>query len=174
VNLMSQIEGQRDSRIRWNSAWASMPAIALRGGAEGSEGELGPGLDGDYGIGVPSRQAAAGRARYRDADRRGGIRQVRDPGGFDVEMLAPVGHVAARPQRPDDLDGLAEHFVSHSGQRPLPADDVLVEILARAEAEGEPAVGEQLHGGRLLRDDGGVITADRAGDVRHQGNAVGS
>ncbi len=50
---------------------------------------------------------------------------------------------------------------------------MLVQILARAEAEGEPAVREQLHGRRLLRDDGRVITADRAGGVGHQWNAVG-
>ena len=53
------------------------------------------------------------------------------------------------------------------------ADDVLVQVLAGAEPEGEPPVGKQLHGRRLLRDDGGVIAADRAGDVRHQRNVVG-
>jgi len=40
-----------------------------------------------------------------------------------------------------------------------------VEILARAKAEGEPAVGQQLHGCRLLRDDGGVIR--RIGQVAY-------
>ena len=52
--------------------------------------------------------------------------------------------------------------MAQSGKWPLPADDVFVEILACAETEGEPAVGQQLHGRRFLRDDGGMVTADRA------------
>ena len=88
-------------------------------------------------------------------------------------MLAPIGHGAARPEGPDDLDRLLEHLVAHAGDGPLPADDVLVQVLARAEPEGEPPVGQQLHRRRLLRDDGGVIAADRAGDVGHQRNVVG-
>ena len=79
----------------------------------------------------------------------------------------------ARPQGPDDLDGLLEHLVAQSGKRPPPPDNVLIEVLARAEPEGEPPVGQQLHGRRLLRDDGGVISADRAGDIRHERNPLG-
>ena len=85
------------------------------------------------------RPQAAGRPRYRDADRRGSVRQVPDLRGLDIEVPAAVGHRAARPQRPDDLDGLAEHLVPHRGEGPLPADNVLVQILARPEADGEPA-----------------------------------
>ena len=88
-------------------------------------------------------------------------------------MPAPVRHRAARPQGPDDLDGLLEHLVAQSGNRPASPDDVLVEVLARAEAEAEPPVGQQLHGRRLLRDDGGVVAADRTGDVRHERDAPG-
>ena len=58
--------------------------------------------------------------------------------------------------------------MAQSGKRPVSPDNVLIEVLARAEPEGEPPVGQQLHGRRLLRDDGGVIAADRAGDVRHE------
>ncbi len=53
-------------------------------------------------------------------------------------MLARVGHRAARPQRPDDLNGLLEHLVAQPGKWSMPADYVFVEILACTEAEGEP------------------------------------
>jgi hypothetical protein len=46
-------------------------------------------------------------------------------------MLAPVRR-SRRPQRPDDLDGLAEYLVAQGRKWPLPADNVFVDILARA------------------------------------------
>ena len=58
-------------------------------------------------------------------------------------------------------------------RRPALADDVLVEVLAAAEAEGEPAVGEQLQRRRLLRDDGRVVAHRRAGHVGHQLDPLG-
>jgi len=82
-------------------------------------------------------------------------------------------HRPARPERPDDLHGLLEHLVAQADQRPAAADDVLVQVLARAEPQGEPPVAQQLHGRRLLRDDGWVIATDRAGDVGHQRNPFG-
>jgi hypothetical protein len=62
--------------------------------------KLGTGLGGDHGVGVPSRQTTAGRPRYRDADRRGGVRQVPDLRGFDIEMLAPVRSPCRPPTAP--------------------------------------------------------------------------
>jgi len=46
-----------------------------------------------------------------------------------------AGDVPPRPQGPDDLDGLLEHLVSQSGKGPPSPDNVLVEVLARAESE---------------------------------------
>ena len=48
--------------------------------------------------------------------------------------------LAALPQRPHDLDGLLEHLQAHVGRRPAVAEDVLVERLAAADAEGEAAL----------------------------------
>src|SRR6266545_2479806 len=87
---------------------------------------------------------------------------------FDVEMLAPIGHRAARPQGPDDLHRLLEHLVAHAGKRPPSANNVLVQVLARAEPKREPSLGQKLHRRRLLRDDGGMITTGRAGHIGHQ------
>jgi hypothetical protein len=71
---------------------------------------------------------------------------------------APVGHRAARPQGPDDLHRLGQHLLAHAGKGPPSADDVLVQVLPSAEPEGEPPLRQQLHGRRLLRHHGGVIS----------------
>ena len=89
------------------------------------------------------------------------------------KCLPAIGHRVAVPERADDLDRLLEHLVAHAGDGPPSADDVFVQVLARAEPEGEPTVGEQLHRRRLLRDDCGVIAPDRTRHVGHQRNALG-
>ncbi len=100
------------------------------------------------------------------ADRHRRLRQIPQPGGIDLEVLAlPVDDLAAE-QLADDLDG----FLSISWRRstvgqPL-ADDVLVEVLAAAQPEGEPAVGEDLQRRGLLRDDRRVVAHRRARHVR--------
>ena len=58
-----------------------------------------------------------------------------------------------------DLQRLAQHLVPFPHRRPAGADDVLVEVLAAAQAEGEPAVGERADRAGLLRHDGGVVDA---------------
>ena len=55
-----------------------------------------------------------------------------------------VGEVAL-PQLAHHLDGLLEHLQPDVLARPAVAEDVLVERLAGADAQGEPAV--ELHGG---------------------------
>jgi hypothetical protein len=62
--------------------------------------------------------------------------------------------------------------VAHADNRPCSANDVFVQVLARAETECEPTVAQELHRRPLLRDDRRVVTADRTCHVRHQGNAV--
>jgi len=57
--------------------------------------------------------------------------------------------------------------------RPALADDVLVQVLARAEPEAEAVAGEDLDGRRLLRDDRRVVAKRRARHVRHQRDPLG-
>ena len=45
---------------------------------------------------------------------------------------------------------------------------MLVEVLARTQAEGEPSVGQQLDCGRLLGDHHRMVAPDRAGHVGHE------
>ena len=73
-------------------------------------------------------------------DRRRLGRRVEQPGVLDLVEVAPVVDGLARPQPADDLDRLLEHRQPHLGWRPAMAEDVLVERLARADAEEEPAV----------------------------------
>ena len=105
--------------------------------------------------------------RHCDADR--DIRQVPQPRGVHLVVVAPPIDQAAGEQRANDLDRLPEHVLPLRDSRPPFADHVLVEVLAAAQAQGEPPVGEDLHGRGLLRDDRGVITHGRA---RHVGVEV--
>lgn len=68
------------------------------------------------------------------------------------------------PERPDDLDGLLEHGQADVGRRPAVAQDMFVERLAGADAEEEPAIGEQRRRGCSLSQDRRVDAGDRAGD----------
>ena len=57
----------------------------------------------------------------------------------DGVVLAAVRLLAALPEQADDLDRLLEHLEALVGQRPAVAEDVLVEVLAAADAEEEAA-----------------------------------
>ncbi len=101
--------------------------------------------------------------RHRDAGR--DVGHVPETGGVHLEVIAaPVDQFAAE-QLADDLDGFAQHVLAAFDGGPALADDVLVEVLAAAQAEGEPPVGQDLHRGGLLGDDGRVIPHRRAGHV---------
>ncbi|CAM5265636.1 hypothetical protein SMICM304S_02028 [Streptomyces microflavus] len=127
----------------------------------------------DHQVGAAAREGAGGRAGDRDADRHPGPGQVPQPGVLDVEVGAVMADVAAVEEGADDLHGLFEHLQPYVGGRPAPADDVFVEVLAGAEAEPEPALGEDLECRGLLGDDGGVVAGGRTGHVRHQANVLG-
>jgi len=73
----------------------------------------------------------------------------------------------ALPELADDRDGLLEHLQAHVGLRPAIAEDVLVERLAAADAEPEPAGHERRRRRRGVRDDAGM-RADRG--ARHRGH----
>ena len=79
-------------------------------------------------------------------------------------VAAPINQSAAE-QSTDDLGSLPQHVLPLRDSGPALADHVLVEVLAAAQAQGEPTVSEDLHGRRLLRDDRGVIAHGRAGHV---------
>ena len=83
---------------------------------------------------------------------------------------AVAGRIAA-PESANDLDRLLEHLQPHVGLWPAVAEDVLVERLAAADAEGEVAVEQDLRGGRGLGDHGGVDADGRARDGRRHRQA---
>ena len=78
-------------------------------------------------------------------------------------------HVAERTRRSAepryDVVGIGNALVDVIAH----ADDVFVQVFTASQAEGEPAVGQDLHGGRLLGDDRGVIPHGR---TRHIGVEV--
>jgi hypothetical protein len=82
--------------------------------------------------------------------------------------------VAARPQQPDDLQGLAEQLVPDAHRRPAATHHVLVEPLPGPDAEGEAPVAEQRGGGRGLGDDRRVVAEERAGDAGGQLDPLGA
>lgn len=81
--------------------------------------------------------------------------------------------VLAVKQRGDDVDGLGEHLVAHAHSRPALTDDVLIEILPRAEPEPETVAGQDPDGGRLLGHDRWVVTQGRTGHVGHETDPLG-
>ena len=78
------------------------------------------------------------RAGYRDPDLNRGIRQVVELGAFHLEVAAAEADVLAGEQGADDLGRFAQPLMADPGGGPATADHVLVEVLARAQAEGEP------------------------------------
>jgi hypothetical protein len=101
---------------------------------------------------------------YRDLDRL--VREVEDAGVLDRVVLAAVRLVAALPEQPHHLDRLLQHLEPLVGRRPLVAQDVLVEVLARAHAEEEPA----RHQTRARR---GRVGHDRWMDADHRARDAG-
>jgi hypothetical protein len=62
--------------------------------------------------------------------------------------------VAAFPEQPDDGNGLLKAFLPYLGLRPASAEDVLVEVLARPDAEKEASFHHRRRGGGGVGDDG--------------------
>ena len=118
-----------------------------------------------------SRPTGHPRRRRRGRPPSSGRSQIRAESTW--KCVAAVVDELAGVQRADDLDGLDEHLLAGGDARPALADDVLVEALAAAEAEREPAVGQDLQRRGLLRDDGGVVAQGRAGHVGHQLDPLG-
>jgi len=83
-----------------------------------------------------------------------------------------VRDVVAAPELAHHVDGLLEHLEPHVAAGPLVAEDVLVEVLARADAEEEPARHHRGRRGGRLRDERGVDPDQRARDAGAETDAV--
>jgi len=70
------------------------------------------------------------------------------------------------PQQADDFDGFLQHLQPHVCRRPMVAKDVLIQVLAGADAQLEAAVQEQRRRGGGL---GGHDRMDARGRTRHCG-----
>ncbi len=123
---------------------------------------------GDHQVGEPAREFARPLPGDGDADGRRLVRQVPQPGRLHVEVRAAMVDVAALEEGPDDLHGLLEHLVPYVDGRPAAAHHVLVQVLAGAESQPEPALGQQLQRRRLLGHHRRVVAERRARHVRHQ------
>jgi len=81
-------------------------------------------------------------------------------------MASSVALQPPFPEEPHQPDRLLEHLAANVRRRPSLAEHVLVEVLARPDAEEEPS-GKHRRGGRGgLRDDRRMQSQDRA---RHAG-----
>src|SRR5204862_4064888 len=74
-----------------------------------------------------------------DHERRRRLRQRVEPRVLHGVVATVVRLVAALPEQAQHLDGLREALLADGGLRPAPADDVLIEVLAGADAEKEAA-----------------------------------
>ena len=82
--------------------------------------------------------------------------------------------VVALPELAHDLDRLLEHRDALVGRGPADAGDVLVQVLAGADAEEEAAGPHHRRARRRgLRDDRRVDADQRAGDARAEPEALG-
>src|SRR5919204_4427207 len=116
------------------------------------------GGDRDQGVSGPTGELRGVWLRSGDGDLGRLVRKREDPGLLDGVVLAAVALVAALPEEAHDLDRLLEHLQPRLRPRPARARDVLVQLLAGADAEEEAAV----HHGRARR---GRLGADRRGDA---------
>src|SRR5258705_11343469 len=79
----------------------------------------------------------------------------------------------ALPELTNHLDRLFEAVLALDDPRPAAAEDVLVQVLATADAEGE-APGQEARGGSgSLGDDRRVDARRRTGDAGHQLDPLG-
>jgi hypothetical protein len=146
-----------------------------RPGAATPEGLHEPGvrLGGHEAVPDPAGQLGGLRAAGRDQDRRRRLGKRVEPGVVDLVVAAAEVLEAAFPEAPDDRHRLLEHLVPHVGRRPLRAGHVLVQVLARADAEPEPARHHRGDRRRGLGHDRGMDPEQRARDARGDGQALG-
>ena len=117
------------------------------------------GAHGDHAVREPAGLPGVDRTGRGDVDR-DAVRIVRtgvELGALEREVLPLVLDDVAAEQLVDDLDGLEHHRGADADLRPLAADDVLVERLARAQSQPEAPREHGTQRGRRMGDDRRVI-----------------
>ena len=125
-----------------------------------------------------ARRRSAPRARPRSAAARDDdvgrlVGQRVEARVLDRVVLAAVALDAALPEEPDHRDGLLQHLEPLVPRRPAVAEDVLVQVLAGADAEEEAARHHRRRGRRRLGDDRRVDADRRAGDAGAEPQPLG-
>jgi hypothetical protein len=92
-------------------------------------------------------------------------RQRVQPRLLDGEVGAAMTLLAALPQQADHFDRFLEHLQAHGPFRPRIAVDVLVQVLAGADAEEEAPGHQRRRRRRRLRDDRRMDPPDRTRDA---------
>lgn len=126
-------------------------------------------------VGEALRVAGGRGARAGDVDGDRRLRPVVDRRAVEAIVVALEIDALAGPERPNDPHGLAEprEALGELGERH--ADRLLVERLARADAEGEAAGVHGAERRERLRDDRGVVAeggGEHGGAERHAGGAL--
>lgn len=98
------------------------------------------------------------RAEPGDEYRRRLVGDRVDAGILYRVVLSVVALRAAFPEEPHHLDRLFEHLQAHVGRGPAVAQDMLVQVLAGADAEVKPAFEHHGGGGSGLGEYGGVYS----------------
>ncbi len=113
-------------------------------------------------------------AGHRDDQRRQLVGQRVEAGVFDGEVLAAVAAQLSFPKLADHFDRLFEATLALDHPRPVPAEDVLVEVLAGADTEREATRQQARSGGGSLGDDRRLDSDRRTGDTGDQLDPLGS
>ena len=126
--------------------------------------ELVVGVRRDEAIAGARRELGRLRATRRDVDRRGRLAERVQASVRHGEVASTEAALATAEQRAHQVDRLFEHLATDLERWPAPPDDVLVQVLAGADAEEEAPVEHDVRGRRGLRDDRGMHADDRTGD----------
>ncbi len=119
-------------------------------------------------VAVPYLAGESGRLRAEagDENRRRLVGDGVETGVLHRVMLAVVAFGATLPEKAHHLDGFLQHLQAHVGRGPAVAQDVLVQVLAGADAEVKASFEHHGGGRRGLGHDGGV---DAHGGAGHGG-----
>ena len=129
--------------------------------------------DGDQGVAGTAGQLGGLRLGGGDRDRGRLVRERVDPRLLDGVVRPVVRLVAALPEQAQHLDRLLEHLQPLLRAGPHGAGDVLVQLLAGADAQEEAALQHHLRGCRGLGDDRRMDPDRRAGHARAEAQLLG-
>jgi hypothetical protein len=152
---------------------ASVPGLAMATGFVEDLYEIALWTRRDEPIASSSGQFRAAGTADGDEQERRLLRQCVEPRVLDRVIPPVMTLVAAFPEQPDDGDGLLEALLPYLGLRPAGSEDVLVEVLARADAEKEAPFHHRRRGGGGVGDDGRMHAHGRAGHPRPELEPLG-